>query len=153
MQPNLAQVTELRKDPTIAAWVSTYKKSLMKWEDRSDCRACGWPHAKVLLCGSGATFGTVRLGGASYAIDASNVEFMLNFVRSLGPGFHWKNEIFFDVDDNTVVVTHLEKYNNCPQVMKWRIPLLEWRSITEFVERQTGPSSSISISDEPKKGE
>jgi hypothetical protein len=85
------------------------------------------------MCGSGSTFGQVRLGGTTYYIDASNVEFMLQFVEKLGPGFHWRGEVYFDVRKGKVVISHVEAYNNCPHVKTWEITLGEWQSIVESV--------------------
>jgi hypothetical protein len=124
----------LRQNSVVQAWIAAYQNTLR--HPYPDCQWCGWPHAEVLLCGSGSTFGCVRLGGTTYYIDMGNVEFMLSFVNKLGPGFHWKNEIFFNVEDGNVVVSHIEPFNNCPHVKKWTIPLAEWQSITDSVSNQ-----------------
>ena len=142
MQPNKEQVVELSKNSIVAAWIKTYRKD--SWCRHPKCNACGWPHAPNLLCGSGATFGETLIGAHTYYIDASNVEFMLHFVGQLGSGFHWRDEIFFEVKADHVIVSRIEPYNNSPHIKKWMIPLREWQSITEFVESRR-PSKGISM--------
>lgn len=127
---------EPQQNPRVLAWINAYQKEVYK-----ECPSCKWPHSPNVMCGMGATFGCVRLGGNTYYIDASNVEFMLGFVEKLGPGFHWKDEIFFDVKNDAVTVTHLESYNNTPQLKRWTIPVNEWQSIVEFVQSRVAAPS------------
>lgn len=146
MQPDRSQVVELLKNPILRAWIDDYQTANAfafekKGKKYPNCRDCGWPHNVHTRCGMGATFGSVRLGGDSYYIDASNVEFMLGFVTKLSEnGFHWKNGIYFDVRDGNVVVTSLWQFNGHPQVRRWTIPLREWQSITGFVQTRSAIS-------------
>ena len=130
------RVNELRTNALVTAWIKTYQGA-GTWRKHPDCFKCGWPHAENLLCGSGSTFGCVTLGGNSYYIDSSNVDYMVDFVSKLGPGFHWKNEVYFDVKGQKVVISRIEPYNNCPHVKRWEIPLNEWKSIVEEVQRMS----------------
>jgi hypothetical protein len=125
------------RDSIIEAWIKDYQGGDPWRKNRADCHQCGWPHAANLLCGGGSTFASVRLGENTYYVDGSNVDFMLAFVKKLPSGFHWKNEVFFEVKDGRVIVWRIEPYNNCPRLKKWEIPLREWQSITDFVRRQT----------------
>ena len=135
MQPNKEQVAALRKNSVVAAWIrqsSSSKDFLGK--NHPDCSICGWPHSPYVQCGVGAMFGSVRLGGCQFGIDASNVEYMLSLIGGLGDlGFHWKNERFFNVKDGAVVVTYFEQFNGHPNMKQWRIPLGEWQAIVDFV--------------------
>ena len=149
MQPNREQVAELKKNSIVAAWIEAHQKD--KWhmpgdaDKHADCRVCGWPHNKHVMCGMGATFGFVRLGRHTFSIDASNVGYMLHFVGQLGGrGFHWRNETFFDVRDGQVVVTYLENFNNTPQLKTWTIPPLEWQSIAKSVEDAIQRQATVS---------
>jgi hypothetical protein len=125
---------KLRHNPTVEVWIQEYQKD--GWHQYPDCQSCGFPHNSTILCGRGATFGSVWLGAEQYSIDASNVNYMLQFVQSLGPGFHWKNEVFFDVQSSKVIVRHIDKYNDTPDVKVWEIPLEQWDSIKDFVQRK-----------------
>lgn len=137
MQPNIDEVAALRKNKVVAAWIDDYAEESISGKRNPSCKRCGWPHAQVSPCGMGATFGCVRLGGVNYYIDASNVEWMLSFVKTLGQnGFHWKDEIFFLAEAGNVIVTSLWQYNNHPQVRRWSIPLAEWKSIVDSVQTQ-----------------
>ena len=139
MQPDIEKVAELLKHPMVQAWIDEWTKAAPYRKRHADCRRCGWPHYKHMLCGAGATFGSFRLGNHTYSVDASNVEWSICLFESLGSfGFHWKNDIFFDVKDGVVVVTYWTPYNNCPNQKQWNIPLLEWKSIADFIERKRG---------------
>jgi hypothetical protein len=129
------------RNPVVQAWIDNYQKR-DNWSPYVDCHTCGWPHAPVLLCGSGSTFGSVVLGGRTFYIDSSNVDFMLSFVQRLGTGFHWKHEVFFNVEMNMVIVSHIESYNNTPHIVKWSIPLNEWQSIVDSVSEQSKRKAS-----------
>ena len=144
MQPNKERVSELKKHPFVAAWIAEKQADNLYGTPYPDCHSCGWPHAPNVLCGMGATFGSLNFGGNTYSIDASNVEYMLDLLNGLSDmGFHWKNEIFFDVKDGVVTITRFEQYNNCPNKRTWLVPLPEWQSIADFISaralvRQTG---------------
>ncbi len=128
----------LRHDPMVVAWIEDYESQRIKgpgYKPHADCRYCGWPHSEHSLCGLGATFGRVRLGSDWTYIDRSNVEYMVNFVKNLGPGFHWKNQVYFDVEDGTVLVRRIEYFNGHPHERVWSIPLNEWKSIVDHVAR------------------
>jgi len=123
---------ELRNNPTVKAWIKDYQLD----KKHKDCQICGFPHHENLICGS--TFGQVRIGEDIYSISASNVDYMLNFVNKLGSyGFHWKNEVYFDIKDDIVTITSIWQYNNSPQLRQWSIPLVEWNSIVGFIENKT----------------
>lgn len=80
-------------------------------------------------------FGSVILGEHTYYIDTSNVDFMIYFVSKLPSNYHhWKNEVFFAVEDGQVLIFRLESYNNCPHWRRWSIPLSEWQTIVDFVQ-------------------
>lgn len=145
MQPNKAQVAELLKNPIVQAWVTEFQKNQSAWGPKlNNCKYCGWPHRDTAPCGMGATFGQVTLGSSTYWISAGEVEFMLSFVAGLANyGHHWKREIFFDVVDDAVVVTHLEEYNNTPQIYKWVISLNEWETITAEMRRRAGKALAL----------
>lgn len=133
---------KVERSPTVSAWIADYQSSHPWRKNAADCSRCGWPHDPHVLCGR-ATFGQVRLGYETYYIDGSNVDFMLGFVKGLGPGFHWKNDIFFDVLDDIVTVTSLWAFNGCPQKRVWKIPVAEWRSISDFVASRTAPPAPL----------
>jgi hypothetical protein len=122
--------SELRHDPIVKAWINTYQTNNVWKKQYTDCKYCGWPHSG--MCGS--VFGVMKLCGDNYWIDQSNVEYMLDFVQNLGSGFHWKNEIFFDVIDEKITIQFFEKYNNTPQKKSWIVPINEWKSIVKFIE-------------------
>ena len=137
----------MRNVPMVDAWIRHYYGNMITpREPPSPCHHCGWPHNEQILCGMGATFGSVRLGGQTYYIDASNVEFMQHFMKNeLGPGFHWKNEVFFRVDGDSVIVSRVEGYNGNPNIKRWTIPLNEWRSIVDSVESVLRSGSIVRI--------
>jgi hypothetical protein len=129
--------TNLRNHPMVQAWVSTYKKGINR--ENKDCKTCGFPHSEQLLCGMGATFGTLTLGTDRYSVDTSNVEYFVQLCSAVGEdGFHWKRDIFFRRLDGCVVVTYYEKYGNTPRKRTWRIPVIEWESIVKSV---SGPEA------------
>lgn len=134
LYPPPTPVAELRKERIIEAWIKNYQNEYPGKERYADCRSCGWPHHPQYLCGRGSTFGSVRLGGELCGIDSSNVEYMLHLVKTLGPGFHWRDEIFFDLVGDKVEVRRLDYYNNTPSVKTWNIPLMEWKSIVDWIE-------------------
>ena len=131
----------ISENTIVQAWIKDYQAFQNKVGFKttySTCKYCGFPHRQYDIdhhtCGN--VFGMVRLGGEYYWIDKSNVEYMLYFVQTqLGTGFHWKAQIYFSVEDENVIVTHLSSYNNTPHKNTWTIPLLEWKSITDEVER------------------
>lgn len=132
--------TNLRNHPTVQACISDYRKTNNR--ENKDCKTCGFPHSEYLLCGTGATFGTLIIGTDRYSVDTSNVEYFVQFRSGIGGGFHWKNDIFFQRLDGCVVVTYYEKYGNTPQKHTWRIPVIEWESIVKSVN---GPEAITEI--------
>lgn len=125
------KASKLRNSPMVKAWIAA-RSARQSYSDDKDCHRCGFPHASNLLCGAGATFGRLTLGGHAYSIDYSNVIYFHDFVTNLGKGwgFHWRDEIFFErKEDGGVEVRYIEQFNNTPQIKTWRIPPAEWASI------------------------
>lgn len=122
----------LLQNPMVRAWIHSYRQRAHTHEE---CMHCGWPHDKHIMCGWGATFGCVKLGGELIAIDASNVEYLITFLEKFPSGFHWRDEIFIDVLDGQVMITYLTVYNNTPSWKVKKIPMREWQSISEYVEK------------------
>lgn len=123
-----ARLKELRHHPFVEAWIKAYQKD--KWSTYPDCHSCGFPHAPNFLCGMGSTFGEMRIGKHTYAVDQSNVDYFVGFREKPLEGFHWKNDVFFKrLPDGGVEVTYFDQYNNTPQERKWHIPAAEWASI------------------------
>jgi len=137
-QPNKQQVVELLTNPIVKAWIKNYRtERVYKWQDPlNECIRCGWPHAKAEMCGYGATFGQVKIGKNFFYIHAGNVEYMLDFMKNLGKGFHWEREIFFGVEDGNVLVTHIDKESGLPSQQRWVITPECWKSIVESVGRE-----------------
>lgn len=122
-----------RKHPFVAAWISAYQKD-DEWRQYADCRLCGFPHSPHVLCGRGATFGELRIGVDTYYVDQSNVESFIEFREAPTPGFHWRDDVYFQSEPDGVKLTTFWQYNNCPQKRAWCIPMAEWRSIVKSME-------------------
>lgn len=132
---------KLRDSPMVKAWITAYQTD--KWSTHKDCHRCGYPHSPHVLCGMGASFGTLWLGRDHYSVDFSNVVFFHDFMLKIseGRGFHWRDETFFTrTGDGSVEVHYLEQYNNTPQQKMWRIPPNAWASIVASVSA-TGETS------------
>ncbi len=126
----------MNRTPMIQAWIDAYSKQHERWgPPHVDCKFCGWPHDKHLVCGGGATFGLVRLGGKDYSVDKSNVDVMVRFIEERPSGFHWRNDIYFEVVENGVRVHFIEDFNNHPHRKSWLIPRPEWESIAKYVNQ------------------
>ena len=141
----------LREHPMVAAWIAEYRR--INGSDYKNCTRCGFPHAPNLLCGSGATFGALWVGGEPYWVDASNVKYFIHFRESTQAiGFHWRDDIGFGrMGDGAVQVTFYEKYNNTPQKKTWKIPGLEWESIVKSLaqhEAQQAPTPPVQTNKE-----
>ena len=138
----MKNVKELRNDPMVNAWIDTYRKnhkSMPGYKDHEDCFLCGFPHDKHLLCGSGATFGELYIGGNCYYVDTSNVESFLQFrkQKNLNNSFHWRDDIHIGkTESGDVIISFFTKFNNTPQKKTWNIPYLEWKSIVDFIEQK-----------------
>lgn len=139
--------TNLRNNPMVQAWISNYKK--VNNCNNDDCDRCGFPHSPHVLCGWGAIFGILTIGGDRYYVDTSNVNSFVQFNNGIKRGFHWKNDIFFNRLDNSVVVTYYEKYNNSPQKRTWVIPLNEWESIVKAVSHDAAITEMTTPLPEP----
>jgi hypothetical protein len=126
------ETKSLRQHPFVLAWIAEFQKD--PWHTKyPDCRRCGFPHSDVLLC-NGAPFGCLYIGGEPYSVDISNVAWMVQFREQSRPGFHRRDDIYFQrMDDGSVRVTSFWQYNNCPQEKVWTIPSSEWASIVSSV--------------------
>jgi hypothetical protein len=138
----MTDLKTLRQHPFVQAWIADYQKDT-NWHKYLDCRSCGFPHAENILCGCGATFGCLRIGGEMYYVDASNVAFFVQFRERSTKGFHWRDDIYFlRQSDGDVKVTSYWQYNNCPQERRWVIPADEWASVVASVSAQGETSES-----------
>ena len=82
------------------------------------------------MCGWGATFGDAEIGNHLFSVDSSNVDFFVHFVNELPKlGFHWRDGIYTRRDGDCVVMSHIDSYNNTPQLKQWEIPVNEFASI------------------------
>ena len=124
----------LRNHPMVLAWIAEFRKDASHRE-YSDCHRCGFPHSETLLC-SGAPFGYLYIGGRLYSVDVSNVEAMVHFREKQRPGFHWRDDIYFErIKDGSVCVTSFWQYNNYPQETRWVIDRDAWASIVSSVSK------------------
>lgn len=122
----------LRQHPFVLAWIAEFQKDPLH-SKYTDCRHCGFPHSEVLLC-NGAPFGSLYIGGQHYSVDISNVESMVYFREKPRPGFHWRDDIYFQrLDNGDVRVTSFWQHNNSPQEKKWTIDRDSWASIVSSV--------------------
>lgn len=135
-----AKASKLRHDPMVEAWIAAYQADQVT--PHEDCKHCGFPHDKHLLCGG--TFGKLVFGGNAYYIDRSSLIYWRGFVDDYAPqgAFHWKHERFFRRTDAGVEVTFFAPYNNCPQKVVWLIPENEWASICSAVAVASGVQPS-----------
>jgi hypothetical protein len=83
------------------------------------------------MCGVGATFGEVYIGGQVCWVDSSNVEYVLNLMLEEIPkiGSHWKNQLFVKREPNEVVVSRIEYFNNTPSIKSIHIPVMEFAEL------------------------
>lgn len=131
----MRDLKSLRHHPMVEAWITV--SQLRECPRREDCAKCGFPHDKHLLCGRGATFGELRIGGHTYYVDTSNVEYFLRFMESItNEVFHWRDDITFQrTTKGNVKVTFFTPFNNTPQKREWDIPDSEWKSIVDFLQK------------------
>lgn len=123
----------MRHHPFVEAWIDDYQKQ-DKWHKHPDCPRCGFPHSEVLLCGPGATFGCLYIGGEYYSVDQSNVSSFVAFREKQRMGFHWRDDIYFQrLADGGVIITSFWRYNNSPQERTWKIDRVSWESIVRSV--------------------
>jgi hypothetical protein len=127
-QLDMNSPNHLRHDPMVAAWIADYQRD--KWNQHPDCKLCGWPHATVLMCGMGSTFGQVKIGRQYVYVDTSNVASLRKFREELGAtGFHWRDDVYVARSADAVVINRIEYFNGHPHVEKWVIPVNEFASI------------------------
>ncbi|HEV2521057.1 MAG TPA: hypothetical protein VGT24_01640 [Candidatus Acidoferrales bacterium] len=130
-QTDLAK--KLRGHLFVLEWIAEYQKS--ECNRHPDCFHCGFPHAENLMC-NGAPFGRLFIGKDAYSVDISNVAYMVQFREKLQCGFHWRDDIYFQrQDDGSVLVTSFWQYNNYPQEKKWVIDKDSWASIVSSMSK------------------
>lgn len=142
------QNPSLAEDPIVQSWIAAHNApggyhdgSHPMRQPYPTCDRCGWPHSPNAMCGIGATFGHAKIGGQTVYVDGSSVKALLSMVKQgFGPGFHWKNDVYFDVEGDEVVVRYIWFFNAWPQQATWRISKAEWASVVGWVHNRLTPT-------------
>ena len=119
----------MNKQNLIDGWIK--EAQLDKFSKHEKCTACGYPHSPFILCGTGAVFGSAIFGGVQYAVDIGNMDYFVHLRSTIARGHHWKNDIYFYIENGEIVIRFITDFNYCPAIKEIKIPFIEWKTIIE----------------------